>query len=122
MSSQASQQTEKTLHNHLQAAEHGDVDAIVADYAEDAVFFTPDGLLRGRDEIRALFEQLVADFPPGSTVEMKQQLIDDELAYLVWSGESEKLSIPFATDTLIVRDGEIVQQTFAAQMEAKTTA
>lgn len=120
--SSTSQQTEQTLHNHLQAAEQGDVDAIVADYAEDAVIFTPDGMLRGRDEIRSLFEGLVADFPPGSCVEIQQQLIDDELAYLVWSGESERLNIPLATDTLIVRDGKIVIQTFTARMEAKTTA
>lgn len=120
--SSTSQQTEQTLHNHLQAAEQGDVDAIVADYAEDAVIFTPDGILRGRDEIRSLFEELVADFPPGSTVEMKQQIVDGELAYLVWAGASEKLDIPLATDTLIVRDGKIVMQTFTAQMEVKTRA
>lgn len=120
--SRTSQHTEQTLHNHLQAAEHGDVDAIVADYAEDAVFFTPDGILRGREEIRSLFEGLVARFPPGSTVQMEQQLVDGELAYLVWSGESETLTIPFATDTLVVRDGQIAVQTFTAQMEAKSMA
>lgn len=121
MQEKTAHQTKQTLQNHLQAAERGDVDAIVADYAEDAIFFTPDGLLRGRSEIRAFFEQLMADFPSGSTIEVKQQIVDGELAYLVWSGESETLSIPFATDTLIVRDGKIVQQTFAAQMHAKGT-
>jgi len=44
------------------------------------------------------------------------------MAYIVWSGESGKLKIPFATDTLIVRDGKIVAQTFAAQMERKPSA
>jgi hypothetical protein len=34
-------------------------------------------------------------------------------------GESEKLKIPFATDTVVVRDGKIVAQTFAARMETK---
>ena len=53
---------------------------------------------------------------------MKQQLIDGEVAYIVWSGESDALDISFATDTLIVRNGKTVMQTFAAQMEAKTTA
>lgn len=116
------QQTKETLQNHLQAADQGDMDALMADYAEDAVFFTPNGIRRGKDEIRALFEELVVDFPPGSSIEIEQQLIDGDLAYIVWSGESEKVSIPLATDTLIVRDGKIVQQTFVAQMEAKPMA
>lgn len=84
---------------------------------EDAVLITSDGVLRGKEEIRALFEGLVADFPPGSAFEMSQRIVEGELAYIVWSGESERLKIHFATDTLIVRDGKIVMQTFAAQME-----
>lgn len=113
-------QTEETLNSHIYAFAQGDLEALMADYAEEAVFFTPEGVLRGKADIRRLFEQLLADFPPGSAVEISQQLIDDEAAYVVWSGESERLKIPFATDTLLVRDGKIVIQTFAAQIEAKS--
>lgn len=115
-------QTEQTLQNHLQAFGQGDVDAVMADYAEDAVFYTPDGPLRGKAEIRPFFEELITDFPPGSTIEISQQTIDDELVYLVWSGESEALTISFATDTLIVRNGKIVQQTFAAKIQSKSVS
>jgi SnoaL-like domain len=120
--SETGKRTEETLLNHLQAFGSGDVDAIMADYHEDAVFIAPEGALRGRGEIRPLFESLVADLPPGSALEVSQQIIEEEIAYLVWSGESGKLKIPFATDTLIVRDGKIVAQTFAAQMETKPSA
>jgi len=41
-----SEQTEKTLLHHWQAFGAGDVEAIMADYAEDAV------LIQGRDSIR----------------------------------------------------------------------
>ena len=122
MLSETGKRTEQTLLNHLQAFGRGDVDAIMDDYAEDAVYITPEGTLRGRGEIRSLFESLVADLPPGSAFEVSQQLIEGEMAYIVWSGESGKLKIPFATDTLIVRDGKIVAQTFAAQMETKPSA
>ena len=108
--------------NHLHAFGSGDVDAIMADYHEDAVFITPEGALRGSGEIRPLFVSLVADLPPGSALEVCQQIIEGEIAYLVWSGESGKLKIPFATDTLIIRDGKIVAQTFASQMEMKPSA
>ncbi|MCB0212104.1 MAG: methyltransferase domain-containing protein [Anaerolineae bacterium] len=112
-------QTEEVLNSHIYAFAQGDVEALLADYAEEAIFLTPEGLLRGKAQIRHLFEQLLADFPPGSDVEIAQQIIDDEVAYVVWSGESERLKIPFATDTLLVRDGKIVIQTFAAQVEVK---
>lgn len=113
-------QTEETLNNHIYAFGKGDVDAIMADYAEEAIFFTPEGALHGKAEIRSLFEQLLVDFPPGSVVDITQQIIEGEIAYLVWDGESQKLKIPFATDTLLIRDGKIVVQTFAAQIEAKS--
>lgn len=120
MTTDTSQQTLQALQNHIAAFGRGDVDAIMADYAEDAVFYTPDGALRGKAAFRPLFEDLVAKFPPGSSVELKQQIIDRDLAYIVWSGESDQLRIRFATDTLLVRDGKIHRQTFAAQMESKS--
>ncbi|MGF1473054.1 MAG: hypothetical protein ACFB50_15120 [Rubrobacteraceae bacterium] len=62
----------------------------------------------------------MAGFPPGSAFELSQQIVEGEIAYIIWSGESERLKIPFAAETLIVRDGKIVAQTFAAQTEVKT--
>jgi ketosteroid isomerase-like protein len=49
--------------HHAQALGAGDLDAIVADYADDAVFISPTGVLRGPDGIRAAFTQLLADLP-----------------------------------------------------------
>lgn len=114
------QQTKATLQRHLHAFGTGVVDTIMEDYAADAVFITPDGILRGKSAIRSLFDELVEALPPGSTIDIEHQFIEGDMAYLVWSGESDTLRIPFATDTLIVRDSVIVQQTFAAQMEPKT--
>jgi ketosteroid isomerase-like protein len=115
------EQTERTVKNHLQSFSRGDVDAIMADYAEAAVFYTPDGPLRGKAQIRPFFEQLLLTFPPGSTFELTQLIFDGHLAYLVWKGESAKLRIPFATDTIFLREGKIVQQTFAAQLQSKSS-
>ena len=60
--------------------------------------------------------------PPGSDLEISQQIVEGDVAFLVWSGKSKNLEIPFATDTLIVRNGKIVAQTFAAQMETQSSA
>jgi ketosteroid isomerase-like protein len=118
--SEIGKRTEETLLKHLQAFGSGDVDALMADYDEAAVLIMPDGPLHGTAEIRSGFESLLAeDLPPGSTLDVSKQIVEGEIAYIVWSGESEKLKIPFATDTFVVRDGKIVAQTFAAQMETK---
>jgi hypothetical protein len=120
--SEIGKRTEETLRKHLQAFGSGDVDAVMTDYDEAAVFIKQDGTLRGTDEIRSFFESLVADLPPGSALDVSEQIVEEDIAYIVWSGESEKVKIPFATDTFIVRDGKIVAQTLAAQMERKASA
>lgn len=119
MTIQTVEQTRQVLSNHIQAFGRGDIEAIMADYAPNAVFLTPDGPLYGQAEVRALFETLLKDFPPGSSSEILQQIVEGELAHVVWSGESDRLKVSFAVDTLIVRNGKIQQQTFAAQIEPK---
>ena len=122
MLSEIGKRTEETLLKHLQAFGSGDVDAIMTDYDEASVLIMPDGPLHGIAQIRSAFESLLADFPPGSTFELSTQIVEGEIAYIVWSGESEKLKIPFATDTFVIRDGKIVAQTFTPQMEKKASA
>ena len=59
------EQTEKTLLRHWHAFGAGDIEAIMADYADDAVLITPDGALKGHAQIRSLFAQIFANmFPP----------------------------------------------------------
>ena len=92
------------------------------DYTEDSVLITPDGALTGRAEIQPLFEQFFANIlPPGSTdLELKQQIIRDDVAYILWSASSGTHNIPLGTDTFVIRDGKIVTQTFAGQIEEKS--
>ena len=115
------EQTEKTLLRHWQAFEAGDIEALMADYAEDAVLITPDGALKGQAQIQSLFVQMFTNmFPPDKTsLNLAKQVVDGEIAYILWSGSSPHYNAPFATDTFVIRDGKIVAQTFAAQLEAK---
>jgi len=115
------EQTGKILLHHWQAFGAGDVEAIMADYADDAALITPEGTLKGLAQIRSLFANIFANmFPAGKTsLNLTKQVVEGEIAYIRWSGHSPFYNAPFATDTFVIRDGKIVAQTFAAQLEAK---
>jgi ketosteroid isomerase-like protein len=116
----ASAETEKVLGQHLKAFGEGNVAAIMADYSANAVLITPGGALRGHDQIRPLFEGLVAEFgKPGASFAMAQQIVDGNMAYIVWSAETADNVYELGTDTFVVRNGKIVQQTFAGKITSK---
>ena len=49
--------------HHGQALAAGDLDEIVADYAEDSVVITAAGVARGKDGVRKVFAKLLGDLP-----------------------------------------------------------
>ena len=116
----ASEETEQVLQHHLQAFDQGDMDGVMSDYAENAVLLTPKGPKQGHAEIREVLEWMARSiFTPDCKFQMIQQLVEDEIAFIVWAAESHQCRIPLATDTFLVRNGKIVIQTFAAKVEEK---
>lgn len=103
--------TESVLAHHLEAFSEG-VDAIMEDYDDESVLFTPEGPLKGRAQIRAFFEGFLADSPPEliESIELDRRDVVGDSAYIVWSAEP---FIPVASDTFLVRDGTIRMQSFA---------
>src|SRR5215472_7172240 len=112
--------TKDILNHHLKAFDQGDLNAVLSDYAPDAVFFTKDGVLKGVDEARPLFEALIAEFQkPGATFNMKQQLVEGDYAYILWMAETADNVYELATDTFVIRQGKIVAQSFSAKIMPK---
>ena len=87
-----------------------DIDGIVSDYADDAVFITPDGVLRGKDGVRAGFEKLLSDLP-GASWKLPTMLFEDDILLLEWQAASEKVKADDGIDTFVFRDGLIRVQT-----------
>jgi ketosteroid isomerase-like protein len=112
--------TAEVLQHHLDVLGAGDVEATLLDYAADAFIITADGVTRGLTEIRKFFTNSVENvLPPGSDFEMRQKIVEGEVALIVWSAESPKYRIPFGTDTFIIRAGQIVEQTFTGVVNQK---
>lgn len=112
--------TESVLEHHLESLTKGDLESIMADYREESVVITPDGPLRGLKDIRRLFSKIVdVMMPPGSDIEIVRKEVEGDIAYTVWRGSSPTFNFLIGTDTFIVREGVIVYQTFAAQLQPK---
>jgi ketosteroid isomerase-like protein len=112
--------TKGVLDHHLKCFGEGDLDGILSDYAPGAVLFTPDGPLRGADAMRPLFQAMIAEYgKPGATFSMKQQFVEGDYAYILWTAENADNVYELGTDTFVVRDGKIVAQSYAAKVTPK---
>lgn len=112
--------TKDVLDRHLKCFGEGDVNGILSDYAPDAVLFTQNGPLRGPGGIRPLFEAMIAEFDkPGARFNMKQQFVQGEFAYILWTAETADNVYELGTDTFVVRDGRIVAQSYTGKIAPK---
>jgi ketosteroid isomerase-like protein len=101
---------EEVFQHHAQALGAGDLDEIVADYSDDAVFITPAGVKRGKAGVREGFTQLLADVPNADWT-VPTQVYEGDVLFLEWTAHAEKTRIDDGVDTFIFRDGQIVLQT-----------
>jgi len=112
--------TQAVLEHHLQCFGAGDLPGILADYAPDAVMFTPSGVLRGPDGMAPLFQGFFAEFAkPGARFDLQQQSVEGDVAYILWTAETADNIFELGTDTFVVRDGKIQAQTFAVKATPK---
>jgi SnoaL-like domain len=101
---------QEVFQHHAEALGAEDIDAIVSDYADDAIFMTPDGVLRGKDGVRGAFEKLTSEVP-GARWELPTQLYEDDILLLEWKATSSESNVEDGIDTFVFRDGLIRVQT-----------
>ena len=109
---------EEVFQHHAEALGAGDLDEIVADYADDAVFITPAGVMRGKDGIRAAFTQLLADVPDAAW-QLRTQIYDGDVLFLEWAADAANTRVEDGIDTFIFRDGLIRLQTVRYSLQHK---
>ncbi|RYY23943.1 MAG: nuclear transport factor 2 family protein [Sphingobacteriaceae bacterium] len=105
--------TEQVLNHHLTAFGDNDLEEILKDYTEESEVFTPDGPLKGLDEIRKMFEDFFYAIPKGSTFKMKQSTVKGTIAYIAWESDSAIAKIPIGTDTFFMEGDKIRFHTVA---------
>jgi ketosteroid isomerase-like protein len=96
--------------HHAEALMAGDVDEIVADYADDAVFITPDGVLRGKDGVRNGFTALLEDLPDAAW-DVPTQIYEGDVLFIEWSAVSARTKATDGVDTFVFAGDAIRVQT-----------
>jgi ketosteroid isomerase-like protein len=112
--------TKDVLDHHLKSFYDNDLDGVLADYSPDAVLFVPGTPLKGPGSIKPFFQAFFSEFAkPGASFSLRQQFVEGDYAYILWSAETADNSYEAATDTFVVRNGKIVAQSFAAKIIPK---
>lgn len=89
--------------HHVEALGSGDLDAIVEDYADDAVVISDTGVLVGAAAIRDQFS-----VPSGlSNIQGTTIHVHGDYVYVCWTADGVRMG----SDTFVIRDGRIVLQT-----------
>ena len=96
--------------HHAEVLIAGDLEGIVSDYADDAVFITPAGVLRGKDGVREGFTKLLADVPNADWA-VPTQIFEGDVLFIEWSAKAVSTYVEDGIDTFVFRDGEIAVQT-----------
>jgi hypothetical protein len=105
--------------HHAQALGASDLDEIVADYADDAVFITPAGIRRGKDGIREAFTRLLSDVP-NAAWDLKTQVYEDNVLFLEWAADAAETFVEDGIDTFVFNDGLIRVQTVRYTLQRKS--
>jgi hypothetical protein len=100
----------EVFQHHAEVLIAGDLDGIVSDYADDALFITPDGVKHGKDGVREGFVKLLSDVPQADW-EVPTQIFEDDVLFIEWKAESENAKVEDGIDTFVFRDGMIRVQT-----------
>src|SRR5208283_617021 len=109
---------EEVFAHHAQSLGAGDLDEIVADYADDAILITPAGTRRGKDGIRAAFTQMLADVPDAAW-NLKTQIYEDDVLFLEWAADAAATRVEDGLDTFIFRDSLIRVQAVRYTLQHK---
>jgi ketosteroid isomerase-like protein len=102
---------QEILAHHTHALVTGDIDGLVADYADDSVVITPDGVARGKDGVRAAFTKLLGQLSD-AVFDVKTQTFEGDMLLLEWVLDSPAARTD-GVDTFVFGDGMIRAQTIS---------
>lgn len=108
-------QTTAVMTRNEAAFGRGDLDGVIANYAEDAVLVRPGRIYRGRAEIRAMFAEVFAHFA-GLTPQSNTMTVAGRLALLTWTATSPGGRVVQGVDSFVIEGDQIVAQSYVGAL------
>ncbi|GEL23709.1 hypothetical protein PSU4_26630 [Pseudonocardia sulfidoxydans NBRC 16205] len=105
--------------HHAESLIAGNIDEIVADYSDDALFITPDGVLRGKAGVRKGFEALLNDLPDAEW-SVPTQHFEGTVGFIEWKAVSATTEASDGIDTFVFDDEHIVAQTVRYTLQKRS--
>ena len=113
-SASPSSPAETVVSHHMSAIGSGKVDEVMNDYADNAIMISPNGVVKGKQAIRGVFDMMIKPGPSAmAPIEMKTQVFEGEFGYITWVQNAGKPGEQKGSDTFVLRNGKIVLQTVA---------
>ena len=109
--------SKEVVKHHLSSFLNNNLEAVMSDYTNESVLITRDTTYTGLEEISLFFVGLSMHFPQQkSNLVLDKVIANDDLVYIVWHANTPSLQVPIGSDTFIIKDGKIYQQTFVGQL------
>ncbi|SEM17756.1 SnoaL-like domain-containing protein [Aquimarina amphilecti] len=105
--------SQNVFESHMKAVDTLSPADVAKDYADDAIFITPEKTYKGQIEIFNFYKEFLPRFEDFKFKTIKQET-HDNMVYFVWCGRNNHIDIQLATDTYIIENGKIKQHTFAS--------
>jgi ketosteroid isomerase-like protein len=104
--------------HHLASFGDNNLEAVLSDYTDESILVTRDAIYTGPAEIRSFFVELMKHFPKQkSSFKLDNLTVRGELAYIVWHATTPSLIVSLGSDTFILKEGKIHQQTFVGELK-----
>lgn len=113
--------TESIVEAHWEDFVRQDLTGIMERYTDASIVLTNVGTFRGPQGIERFFEDLFDDTSQeGTTIELTQQTVRDDVGFLVWNAETDETIYKFVAETFFIAEDSILYHTFAGDMASKT--
>ena len=104
---------EQVVKHHWEAFSQHDLEAVLSDYADDAIFIAPNQTVQGKPALRQMFAKYFSGGASTQTPPSFEAKItaDGDVGYEHWVSNADKPGALEGTDAFVVRHGKILFHT-----------
>ena len=92
------------------AVKQGNADALILDYADDAVVVEGNGVFVGLAQVRGMLEEMTHPKRPRTSLEMTQEVLRSDVILEHWISDRGLPTEMVGEDAIVVQNGQIVFQ------------